>query len=249
MRNLFAMGLFAASNGDLQDAVRLLKWVELAHFLQVGLGLVYPFRDRARKTFHLADFAPGGRKGETFDPPHYVALTCLAQDVPGFWPPLTKRDEGLDVSSELIMPRPQDVQAFTSEKEIQEFAVLLEEAEELSNLLLRVLKYKTPLPAETPASILLLTCLANIHLRSGPHTSPLVAEDAKRFYLERCHPDKERFVREAMAELAPLCNVSAGGPLHPGDESIPSRRLLLRLLHIGHSRLKTGMLERSLLLI
>lgn len=249
VRNLFALGLISVSRGDIHDARRLLHWVDFAHFIQVGVGLTAPLRTRAQKVLRQLQFAPGARKGETLDPPHYVALTGLDRIVPGFWPPLIDPEESQGLSPELIMPRDEHIRTFASEQEIEKLAVFLEEVEALPHLLFDQLELTRPLPAETPASILLLTCLGNMNSDRGKGCWPLTPEAAQACFKKYYNEDKQRFLGKALETLAPAVQISLEGTTDPAGEPHRNRRLLLRLLHIGHARLKTGMLEQSFVII
>ncbi len=243
-RDLLTLGLYETTKGDVGKGAHCLNVLTPSTFLQVGLGLVYPLRDRARALLGDLKLATRGRPGAIFDPPLYIGLTCLARDIPCYWLPLEKK-QGL--LSSLFEPRPDELVAFSNTEHIAAAERILEECESLGTLLFDGLKCEQPLLKETPASILVLTALANSVNSWDLEPRPLTFLEARAFGDQVLALEKEKFLADALSVLAPLVGTSQKGALTLKDEPDPARRLLLRLILIGHSRLLSDAPERVVL--
>jgi hypothetical protein len=244
-RDLWALGLYETAEGNIETGARQFVALAPGFFLQVGLGLTYPLARRAKAL--LADKRLGGRGavGAIFDPPHRVTLSCLARDIPCRWPPLRK---GGNLTSEHLEPFPGELAAFSSRDEIDYWEKLLSEAENLPALLFDRLECEAPPPEETPASMLVLTALANAASGREPKPTPLSYKDAVSFKERLVEQSLEKFAGDALAALAMISGVAPKGPLSPIDEADPSRRLLLRLIIVGRARLMESAPEHALLI-
>jgi hypothetical protein len=243
-RDILALGLSATAAGDVDRGAEFLLRLVPGTLLQAGLGLVYPLRDRARALLGDKRFASGRDAGALFDPPYQVGLTCLALDIPCRWPPL----EGPDgVAASLFRPQPDELEAISSAADLEAADRLLAETEILGTLLFEVLAYREPTLRETPASVLVLTALANAAGGRDALPHPLTYQEARVFGEGALAADPARFLSDALGVLAPPLGVSADGAERLGDETDPGRRLLMRLIQIGRARLAADAPERVLL--
>jgi hypothetical protein len=244
VRDIFALGLFETAGGDAEQGVRLLHALVPSVFLQVGLGSIYPLRDRARALLSDNRFASAGQPGAIFDPPYFIGLTCLAKDIPGRWPALAD-EAGRSIS--LFEPTPEELAPFSCPDDVKEAELLLREADTIGDLLFSAFKYKeTPL-RETPASILVLTALANAAAGRKLEVKPVTFEEARVFGQQVLSVQEDQFLSDAMVVLAPLLGVDARISASLEDEIDPAKRLLIRLIQIGRTRMGADAAERVLL--
>ncbi|MCP4604963.1 MAG: hypothetical protein GY847_31315 [Proteobacteria bacterium] len=244
-RDLLSLGLAKTARGNIEHGVRLLSALAPVLFLQVGLGLVYRLRDRARFVLGDKRLASDGRPGAIFDPPHQLALTCLARDIPCCWP-MNNRDDGL--RTDLFIPHSSELTAFSRQDEIDTAEMFLSESEQLHSLLFDTFECDVPLPEETPSSMIVLTALVNASRGLDPRPFPVTFSNAENFCRQVLSQDENRFATDALAVLAPLFGAQPVGPTVPDDEPDPKRRLLLRLVLIGRARLKPDHTEQAVLL-
>jgi hypothetical protein len=243
-RDTLALGLFEAVDGDVEQGARFLHALVPAFFLQVGLGRIYPLRDRARVLLNDPRFAAVGQAAAVFDPPYFIGLTCLAGDIPSRWPALSG-EAGRSIS--LFEPTPEELEPFSCPDDVLEAELLLGEAEIMGKLLFSALKFKEPPLRETPASIVVLTALANGAADRPLEAKPVTFAEARVFGQQALSIQEDQFLRDAMVVLAPLMEVDS--VVHEGleAEADPAKRLLIRLIQIGRNRLGADAAERVLL--
>jgi hypothetical protein len=244
-RDLMALGLSECADGDESEGARLLSVISPGIFLRVALGLLYPLRKRARRVLGDRKLIPSGRKGSIFDPPYFVALSCLSRDIPAFCPSLSKEAE---FAHSLFEPKKSDLKAFSTPRQVQYAERLLEEAELLPSLLFDGLECERPPVRGTPASILVLNALANAAADREPTAKPIEREEANVFAEELLALNEDQLLSDALAVLAPLMDASLELPRDLHEDSDPARRLLIRLIKIGRSRLAADAPERILLI-
>ncbi len=243
--NLLTLGLSETAGGNIEQGIRLLAKLAPVVFLQVGLGLSYPLRDRARLLLNDMRIASAGSPGAIFDPPHHIALLNLTEDIPRHWPRLEK-DAGL--STDLFIPNSFDFTTFSKKEALSSIDRFLSEAEQIPSLLFDTLGCEAPLPEATSASMLILTALVNAANSRDPRPFPVTFSEAKIFIRHVVSLDRDRFAYDALAVLAPLFEVVVEGPSSPAHERDPKRRLLLRLIAIGRSRLSIDAPENAMLI-
>ncbi len=244
-RDMMALGLFETADGDEVEGARLITAVSPGIFLRVALGMVYPLRKRARKLLGDRKLIPPGRKGSIFDPPYFVGLSCLSRVIPAYCSTVTREGE---FTHSLFEPKERDLRAFSHPRELKQAERLLEEVELLPTLLFDGLKCEQPPVRGTPASILLLNALANAASGREPTASPIEREEANVFAEEFLSITEDRLLADTLAVLAPLIDASDEVAQDPAEDSDPARRLLIRLIKIGRSRLIADAPERTLLI-
>ncbi|MCP4197333.1 MAG: hypothetical protein GY762_09295 [Proteobacteria bacterium] len=244
VRDILALGLFETVDGDVEQGVRFLRALVPAVFLQVGLGRIYPLRDRARALLKDPRFAAAGQAGAVFDPPYFIGLTCMAGDIPSRWPALSG-EAGRSIS--LFEPTPEELAPFSCPDDVSEAERLLSEAEIMGKLLFKALKFKELPIRETPASIVVLTALVNGAADRELEAKPVTFAEARVFGQQVLSIQKDQFLRDAMMVLAPLMGVDPVLPDGLQTEPDPAKRLLIRLIQIGRTRLGADAAERVLL--
>ncbi|MCP4678302.1 MAG: hypothetical protein GY854_22880 [Deltaproteobacteria bacterium] len=244
-RDILALGLAETAESDLERGAHLLMALPPSVFFQVGLGLVFPLRDRARKLLLDSRFASNSRPEAIFDPPHHVTLTCLAQDIPRRWPQLEQSDKPW---IDPVVPQKKELAAFCRRGEIAAAERLLTEAELLGSFLCDTLGCEMPPPEETPASVLVLTALANAANGHDPRPVPVTAEEAAFFKEQALLMEPGLFATDALAALLNTSRSSINDPTSPDEEPNSLLRLVLRLLLLGRARLGAQTLEQAVLL-
>jgi len=209
VRNLFAFGLHECANGDEEEGAHLLSLLSPGFFLKVALGIIKPLGKRANVLLSDKKLLPKGRKGTIFDPPYYIALTCLARDIPCYWP---KLEISQDPLHSLFIPKQEELMTFSNQKEVQSATLFLEEAEMLPTLLFNVLKCEQPPLRGTPASILVLNALANAASGRDPFPKPILREEANVFADQVLLASEDQFLTDSLAVLAPLMNTDTEIP-------------------------------------
>jgi hypothetical protein len=207
-RDLLALGLGAVSRGDVDFAARALLGAAPIAFIQAGMGVLVPLRERARSLARKLGAATGGSPYAALDPPHAVAVELLAMEIPRRFPPL---DEGADLSPAPIAPLAAELVGFADPAEAARGEALLAEAEHVPDLLARLGalgQRPVPLPSAALA--------AALPVEGGA--------------------DEEELYSRAMRALAGPLGFEEAGETHPAAEPEPRRRLVLRLLHIGRAR-------------
>jgi hypothetical protein len=189
-------------------------------------------------------FAAAGQAGAVFDPPYFIGLTCLAGDIPSRWPALSG-EAGRSIS--LFEPTPEELAPFSCPDDVSEAELLLSEAEIMGKLLFKALKYKEPPLRETPASIVVLTALAHGAADRELEAKPVTFAAARVFGQQVLSIQEDQFLRDAMMVLAPLMGVDPVLPDGLQTEADPAKRLLIRLIQIGRTRLGADAAERVLL--
>ncbi len=244
-RDMLSLGLSEVADGDEDEGARLLSVLSPGVFLKVALGILYPLRKRARLLLHDRKLIPTGRKGTIFDPPYAVGLSCLNRDIPAFWPSLNREEMSLH---SVFEPRAEDLVAFSSRADVQQAIRLLEEAEQLSSLLFDALKCERPPVRATPASILLMNALANAAADREPEPKPVPREEANVFHGQVLQASEDQFISDALSVLASVVDVDPDLPRDSSRDPDPMRRLIVRLIRIGRSRLEADAPERTLLI-
>jgi hypothetical protein len=207
-RDTLALGLGAATGGDVELAARGLIGLPPIWFIRAGLGVLSPLRDRARALRRKLGVAVGGDPLGVLDPPHAVVIELLSREIPRRFPPL---DEGGAVFATPVSPFANELAGFNDPAQVALYEALLAEAERVPDLLaaLGALKER-PVP---PPSIALLAAL--------PGAFGMGAE-------ELC--------LRALRELSGPLEFAEAGGLHEEGEPEPRRRLVLRSLRIGLAR-------------
>jgi hypothetical protein len=244
-RDMLSLGLVETSRDDEDDAARLLTSLTPSVFLKVAMGLVLPLRNRAARLLTDRKLIPVGRKGSIFDPPYYIALTCLNRDIPAYCAYLDQKAES---AHSIFEPRASDLKAFSSPKAVETAERILEEAEQLPTLLFDALCCERPPVRGTPASILVMNALANAAADRDPMPKPVLREEANVFHEQMLSMSEDQLLTDAVAVLSPLVDVSDEPPRDLLNESDPMRRLIIRLVRIGRSRLAADAPERTLLI-
>jgi hypothetical protein len=242
---MMALGLYEASDGDEDEGARLLTRLSPGAFLRVAVGILAPLRRRARKLLDDRKLIPAGRKGSIFDPPYFVGLSCLSRDIPAHCPAICQEAE---FAHSLFDPGKQDLQAFSTRREVAHAERLLDEVELLPSLLFDGLRCERPPVRGTPASILIMNALAHAASGRDPVARPIVREEANVFAEAFLAMTEDQLISDALAVLAPLIDASDEVPQDPSEDSDPARRLLIRLIKIGRSRLASDAPERILLI-
>ncbi|MDJ0764364.1 MAG: DUF6178 family protein [Myxococcota bacterium] len=244
-RDTLALGLAETAGADPGKGADLLVALSPGFFIQVGLGLLYPMQMRARQVMGDRHLASTRQLGSALDPPYRVTLTCLLRDVPCFWTPLLKSHlQAFD----LQMPIDAELAAFSTQSDIDAIEGLLAEAEWVSHLLGHILGCEFPLPEETPASVLLLTALANAANGRAFRPDPLLPATMSNFETQLRIASKADISRQALALVAPY-GIDPAGVLDVSEEADPQRRMFLRLTAIGHTRFLADRPERALLIM
>ncbi len=245
VRSLLSLGLEECASGGLAEGVRLAAALEPAFFVQVGLGLLYPLQKRSQSILGTPDLAIEGRPGQVFDPAHHHTLMSLSGDVPQYYAPALTSAKPL---FDLVEPLKKEVLPLSSLCELQQVEKILEETEVLAAVLFEGLGCTAPLPAETQSSVLVLTALANTAFDRAPNPKPLTAAEAVAFQEQVKAEPVERFIEGAVTTLAEALSIKSEGPMDPTEESDPKRRLVLRLIQIGHTRLLAVAPESALVI-
>jgi hypothetical protein len=245
VRDLMSLGLIETSDGDEDEAIRLFCVLSPGVFVRAAFGVLYPLQKRARALLNDKKLIPPGRRGAIFDPPYFIALSCLSRDIPCRWPMLDTTDQP---SHSLFEPSPKDLAAFSSRKEVEAALLLLEEAEQLPTLLFDALKCEQPPVRGTPASILLMNALANASAEKEPTAKPILKEEANVFAAELLLLTEEQLLADALTVLTPLVYSDLLTAEETSDDPDPMKRLLIKLIRIGRSRLAADAPERGLLI-
>ena len=132
--------------------------------------------------------------------------------------------------------------------EVAEAEQLLEEAEQLPSLLFDSLKCEQPPLRATPASILVLNALANAAAGRDPVPKPILREEANVFQEQMLQMNEDQLLTDSLAVLASVVDVNADLPRDFSSDPDPMRRLIVRLIRIGCSRLGSDASERILLI-
>ncbi len=245
VRDLISLGLSEASNGDENEAVRLLTVLSSGFFVRAALGVLYPLQRRARALLNDKKLIPPGRRGAIFDPPYHIALSCLSRDIPCLWPMMDTTDQPLH---SLFEPSQKDLAAFSSRSEVALAELVLEEAEQIPTLLFDALKCEQPPVRATPASILVMNALAHASAGREPTANPVLREEANVFAQEMLLLTEEQLLADALAVLVPLVYSDIRTAEKTSDDPDPMKRLLIKLIGIGRSRLASDAPERGLLI-
>lgn len=244
-RDLLALGLFETADGNVDEGARQFAALSPGLFVQVGLGLAYPLAKRAKALLKDPRLARGGRPTAIFDAPHRNTLLGLGGEIPLFWRELKK---GGVLAWEYLEPLPGELAAFSTRDELDLCERLLSEAQRLPALLFDALGCDAPPPSETPASMLVLTALANAADGREPRPAPVAYADAVSFKERSGEYSPEKFIGDAMAALALATGTGADGANSPDDEPDALRRLVLRLVIIGRARLMESAPEHAILI-
>lgn len=204
-RDVMALGLAAVSGGDVGFAARALLAAAPIVFVQAGMGILAPLRERARALARRLGAATGRGPLLALDPPHGVTVELLAREIPRRFPPL---GEGGDLSPAPASPLPDEIAGFADPAEVGRAEALLAEAEHVPDLLAR---------------------LGALGSRPVPLPSAAVAAALG----DAGGADEEERTSRAMRALAGPLGVAAEGETHPAAEPDPRRRLVLRLLHLA----------------
>lgn len=244
-RDTLALGLAAVVGRDVEAAARALLAEPPVSFVRAGMGVLAPLRERARALERRIGVAVGGSPRAALDPPHAVVVGALVSDFPRRFPRL---DEGGDLSPAPLDPLDAELVGFADAGEVARASALLAEAEGAPALLARLGALDRAagvLPA--PASVVLLTALANAASGRSLRADPLSSEEAAAFAGRALGLDADALTADALRALAELLAIAADGPAHPADERDPQRRFVLRLLILGRARLEGGAPEEALL--
>ena len=244
-RDLLALGLSEAANGDEDEAARLLTVLSPGRFVHCAFGALYPLQKRARTLLGDKKLIPPGRRGAIFDPPYHIGLSCLSREIPCHWPGMDTTDQP---AHSLFEPAAKDLAAFSSHKQIAKIERLLEETEQLPSLLFDALGCEQPPVRGTPASVLVMTALANAAAGREPTVKPILREEANVFAAEMLPLNEEQLLADALSVLTPLVYSDMRTAEDDADDPDPMKRLLIRLIRIGRARLAADAPERGLLI-
>ncbi len=244
-RDMMSLGLMETSNLNEDTAARLLTVLPPGTFIRAALGLIYPLQKRARKLLGDKKLVPAGRRGAIFDPPYYIVLSSLDREIPCHWPMLEHTDQP---PHSLFEPGIEDLAPFSTPNDIVKVELLLEEAEQLPSLLFDGLGCEQPPVRGTPASILVMNALANASAGRDPSPKAIAKEEANVFAAELLQLTEEQLLGDSLAVLTPLVFSDIDTAEEPSDDPDPMKRLLIRLIQIGRSRLAADAPERALLI-
>ena len=221
-----------------QEGAAALAYLSPGEILQVGLGLVFPLRERARKLQKnpILDQV-------VLDTPWQVVLDCVSSYIPKWWPTL---DDDY-ASAAMVEPLPEDLEFIISPTRVSLAAGYLDELEALVEML-HNLGWKAD-NAGRPMypSGLVVTLLCNAFLDGHPTLDAVPRKDARRFSAAYLNQPVEEMLVSSLKVLTLPLNVPAEGAVTPGVERHPLRRLLLRLLLIGRDRLESEAVSNAIL--
>ncbi|MCU0661058.1 MAG: DUF6178 family protein [Myxococcota bacterium] len=244
-RNLLSLGLELCSYGDVREATRLLSALVPGLFVSVALGRLYPLGRRAAAVLRNKRLGSLGQPASALDPVYHVALELLARQIPLPWPGLA---QGADTSALVLPPLEQELAGFSTELEVQAHERLLEEAERLPWMLGEAMRAPRNLPGATPASVLLLNALANAAAGREPTPEPVSYAEAVEFGERVVASSEDALVYDAITALSSAFELEPSGGLELDADPDPARRLLVRLVLIGLSRLRAAAPQKVLLL-
>ncbi|MBN2714260.1 MAG: hypothetical protein JXX14_00315 [Deltaproteobacteria bacterium] len=236
-RDILTLGLLSIADDPRQGAAAL-AYLSPGEILQVGLGLVFPLRERAQKLQKNVTLA-----ATALDTPWQVVLDCLSSFIPKWWPTL----DGDYASASIVEPLPEDLEFIVSPRRVSLAAGYLDELEALVEMLDKLRWKKEMAQRPVHPSGMVLTLLCNAYLDGTPALDAVPLRDAKNFsnaYLNQ--PVEEMLVSSLKMLTLPL-NVPAEGAVSPGEERHPLRRLMLRLLLIGRDRLESEAVSSAIL--
>ncbi len=238
-RDTLALGLGVIADGDVALAAAALLRAAPISFVRVGMGVLAPLRERARALQRKLRVANAGRPGVALDPPHAVTVELLGRGIPQRFPPLEAGDAA---SPAPLSPLAGEITGFAELAHVARAEALLAEAELVPDLLARLgaLDRASALPAGAAASTALLTALANTAAGRALLATPVTAEEASDLEARALRAGVEAFIAEAFGAAAAPLGLAPAGEMHPELEADPRRRLVLRLLLIGFSRLEGG---------
>jgi Family of unknown function (DUF6178) len=240
-RDMLSLGLYEAADGVEEEGVRLMAILPPGVLFQVGIGLLYPIQRKARSLLNDHRLVAG-----VFDPPYRIGLGCMARDIPCLWPPIF--DGSADTSHSLFEPVDTELAAFSTRGQVERAEQLIEEAKCLPDLLFEGIKCTTPLLRETPASILVLTALANAAGDRAPTAKPVTPDEARVFSEQVLAIHEDQLLSDALAVLAPLIGADPIAPADLSTETDPASRLLIRLILIARARLGADAAHRVVLI-
>lgn len=244
-RNLLSLGLELSSYGNAREAARLLDTLVPGLFVSVSLGRLYPLRNRATAVLRDRRFSSLGQPSSTLDPLYHVILGLLARQIPVPWPGLT---QGMGTSGLILTPLEHELTGFATEQDVLAHERLLEEAERLGWLLFEAMHAPQTLPAAVPASVLVLNALANAAAGRPPTPDPISYAEAVEFGERVVASSEDALIYDAVCALSSAFDVEPLAQLDLETDPDPGRRLLVRLVLIGLSRLRAAAPEKVLLL-
>lgn len=244
-RDLLSLGLELSSKGEVREAARLLSALVPGLFVSVALGRLYPLRDRARALLRDKRVGSLGQPASALDPLYHVTLELLSRQIPAPWPGLS---QAMDTAALVLPPLEHEVTGFANEWDVQAHERLLEEAEQLPWLLCEALQAPRALPAATPASVLVLNALANAAAGREPVPEPVSYAEAVEFGERAAASSEDALVYDSIAALSGAFDLDTSGEFDLNTDPDPSRRLLIRLVLIGLSRLRAAAPQKVLLI-
>ena len=228
-RDILTLGLSDIAENPQQGAAAL-AYLSPGEILQVGLGLVFPLRERAKKLLKNPYL-----QHVELDTPWQVVLDCVSSFIPKWWSLL----DGDYASASIVEPLPTDLEFITSKKRVSLAAGYLDELESMVEMLKRLDWRGDRAQRPMQPSGLLLTFLCNAFLDGSPTLDAVPGADATRFSTAFLNQPVDEMLVSSLKVLTLPLNVPAEGALSPADERHPLRRLLLRLLLIGRDRLES----------
>jgi len=236
-RDILTLGLADVANNP-HDGAAALAYLSPGELLQVGLGLVFPLRDRARALQKHATL-----QTVVLDTPWQVVLDCVSMFIPKWWTTL----DGGYTSASIVEPLPDDLEFITTPKRVSIAAGYLDELDSLVDVLNRLEWREGGAHRPVFPSGLLLTALCNAFLDGSPTLDAVPAREAGRFASAFLNQPVEEMLVSSLKVLTLPLQVPEDGGLFPEDERHPLRRLLLRLLLIGRDRLESEAVSSTVL--
>ncbi|MBN2527567.1 MAG: hypothetical protein JXR76_14330 [Deltaproteobacteria bacterium] len=236
-RDILTLGLSDIAETPHEGAAAL-AYLTPGEILQVGMGLVIPLRERAKK-LQYSDVL----QTIQLDTPWQVVLDCVSSFIPKWWPML---DDGY-ASASIVEPLPDELEFITTTNRVSQAARYLDEMESLLTVLAQ-LEWRDGFSSQpVQPSTLILTALCNAYVDGQATLDVVPSRDAEQFTSAFLNQPVEEMLVSSLKVLTLPLNVPEEGSLSPADERHPLRRLLLRLLLIGRDRLESEAVSSAIL--